>query len=333
MYHSICDRSTDAWGTAVSPATFRSHVELVCQKYEVLSLGEIARRASKATLPKRWIAITFDDGYADNLHQAKPLLDRFGVPATVFVVSGKVGSTAEFWWDEVERVLLGDCPLPDVLQLNDGARSLTWTISEPPDPGDHPRESSVWRAWMPGPVTARQHAYRGVHELMLTLDSDRRERVLRQLRAWAQTSSQARAEYRPLTSDELRELGSGSAIEIGSHTVTHTPLHTLTSDAVADELETSKRSLEATIRRPVHALSYPFGSYVAQTVPQVAVAGYQYACGSLSHDDVCRMQAPFLRGIIDVELPLTARFEMPRVMIEDWTAAELGSRLSMWFDA
>jgi peptidoglycan/xylan/chitin deacetylase (PgdA/CDA1 family) len=49
------------------------------------------------------VAITFDDGYADLLANAKPLLERADVPATAFVVAGGLGRP--FWWDELAALL------------------------------------------------------------------------------------------------------------------------------------------------------------------------------------------------------------------------------------
>src|SRR5690606_2172259 len=54
------------------------------------------------------VVVTFDDGYSDNLHTALPLLERFAVPATVFVVSGRLGT--EPWWDRLARLRDGDAP-------------------------------------------------------------------------------------------------------------------------------------------------------------------------------------------------------------------------------
>ena len=60
----------------------------------------------KAKLPRRTVIITFDDGYADNFHTALPLLQEADCPATVFVTAGKIGAERDFWWDELERVIL-----------------------------------------------------------------------------------------------------------------------------------------------------------------------------------------------------------------------------------
>jgi peptidoglycan/xylan/chitin deacetylase (PgdA/CDA1 family) len=60
---------------------------------------------------KEAVAITFDDGYSDNCHAAKPLLERLSVSATLFLMTGYIGRR-EFWWDELERVVLGAGDLP-----------------------------------------------------------------------------------------------------------------------------------------------------------------------------------------------------------------------------
>ncbi len=76
------------------------------------------------------IAVTFDDGYANNLHAAKPLLERFTVPATVFVAVGALEDPREFWWDELDGLLLQPGTLPDALQLHVNGRCLAWKLGD-----------------------------------------------------------------------------------------------------------------------------------------------------------------------------------------------------------
>jgi peptidoglycan/xylan/chitin deacetylase (PgdA/CDA1 family) len=68
------------------------------------------------------VILTFDDGYADNLLVAKPHLEAYDVPATVFVSSGFLGGGREFWWDRLERVTVhtGD----DLIALRARVRAL-----------------------------------------------------------------------------------------------------------------------------------------------------------------------------------------------------------------
>lgn len=79
------------------PERFAEHVEVIATTFRVRRLGDLLG-ARDAT-----VAVTFDDGYRDNLYVAKPLLERHDVPATVFVVSGYLDSGVDFWWDVLER--------------------------------------------------------------------------------------------------------------------------------------------------------------------------------------------------------------------------------------
>src|SRR5262249_43149366 len=103
LYHRVTRLDRDPQLLAVSPEHFAEHLDVLRRKANVVPLNKFR---GEPRLPSRAIAITFDDGYADNFVEAKPILERKEVPATVFVVSGFLGSAREFWWDELDRILL-----------------------------------------------------------------------------------------------------------------------------------------------------------------------------------------------------------------------------------
>jgi peptidoglycan/xylan/chitin deacetylase (PgdA/CDA1 family) len=76
------------------------------------------------------VAVTFDDGYADNLLNGKPLLECYDVPVTVFVTSGYVGAGREFWADELERLFLQPGTLRQELCLAIKGRTHQWDLGE-----------------------------------------------------------------------------------------------------------------------------------------------------------------------------------------------------------
>src|SRR5438874_1513544 len=99
MYHSVAKVDSDPWALRVMPGHFAEHLE-VLQKYgHPIRLQQLAQAHRKGNIPDRSLVITFDDGYADNLHNAKPLLERYDIPATVFLTTGLIGCDHEFWWD------------------------------------------------------------------------------------------------------------------------------------------------------------------------------------------------------------------------------------------
>jgi peptidoglycan/xylan/chitin deacetylase (PgdA/CDA1 family) len=76
-------------------------------------------------LPRRGVVVTFDDGYIDNHACAYQILKTFEIPATIFVTTGSIGSKREFWWDDLERILVLPEQLPTSLTLGLAASTLT----------------------------------------------------------------------------------------------------------------------------------------------------------------------------------------------------------------
>jgi peptidoglycan/xylan/chitin deacetylase (PgdA/CDA1 family) len=98
---------------------------------ECVSLRELVQRcAVKASLP-RGIVVTFDDGYADNLDIAAPLLARHDVPATVFVATAGLEEGALFWWDELEALVLLAGELRQEVSVTHHGEKLAWALTLP----------------------------------------------------------------------------------------------------------------------------------------------------------------------------------------------------------
>ncbi|HSE98315.1 MAG TPA: polysaccharide deacetylase family protein, partial [Blastocatellia bacterium] len=117
LYHRIADSASDPWSLCVTPQHFAEHLEVLAKHGFVVRLERLARALDGGRLPHRSAVITFDDGYVDNLWNARPLLEQFDLPATVFVTTGNTGRSREFWWDELERLILQPGTLPESLRL------------------------------------------------------------------------------------------------------------------------------------------------------------------------------------------------------------------------
>jgi len=99
LYHRIFAPSADPVMLCVTPACFESHLEFLKKYYNVLPLSELSGRLATGTLEGDEAAITFDDGYRDNLVNALPLLEKYDIPATIFITTGQLGKKASFVWD------------------------------------------------------------------------------------------------------------------------------------------------------------------------------------------------------------------------------------------
>jgi peptidoglycan/xylan/chitin deacetylase (PgdA/CDA1 family) len=109
MYHRVlpaadAERNAVEPGMFVTPETFERHLAWLEESFRVLPLHEITSRlAQNLPLPPGACAITFDDGWRDNHDFALPALERHAMPATIFVVTERVGTEGAFWPDEVCR--------------------------------------------------------------------------------------------------------------------------------------------------------------------------------------------------------------------------------------
>lgn len=99
LYHRVDKLEKDPTMLAVTPERFEEHLRFFLENYEVISLKEVVSRMDAKTISGKEVAITFDDGYKDNLTNALPLLEKYQVPATIFVTTGQLGQTASFPWD------------------------------------------------------------------------------------------------------------------------------------------------------------------------------------------------------------------------------------------
>src|ERR1700748_2157209 len=80
MYHRIAEPAFDPWGLAVSPARVEEQLEMLKRRRAPMARDDLADRCRRRRLPADAVAVTFDDGYVDNLKFAKPRLEAAGVP-------------------------------------------------------------------------------------------------------------------------------------------------------------------------------------------------------------------------------------------------------------
>jgi peptidoglycan/xylan/chitin deacetylase (PgdA/CDA1 family) len=95
----------------VSPATLDMHLSLLGRHFQFIHLDDwLLRTATQRPLPRQACALTFDDGWRDNFDYAFPLLRRHSAPATIFLVSGMVGSKKQLWPKRLGRLLRSISP-------------------------------------------------------------------------------------------------------------------------------------------------------------------------------------------------------------------------------
>jgi peptidoglycan/xylan/chitin deacetylase (PgdA/CDA1 family) len=315
MYHRVAELTNDPHLLAVTPKHFAEHLDVIRTHGVPIRLQDMARSLQRGRLPARAVAITFDDGYADNLHYAKPLLARHDLSATIFVTAGQVGRSREFWWDELDRLLLQPGTLPPVLQLRLNGSVREWRLDEAARYTDeeyrHDRDWHIECRDDPGP---RQRVFRALFDLLYLLPSARRWTILDELTGWAEAPPIARPSHRALTAEEVLRLTKGDLVEIGAHTMTHPVLAALSASDQRQEIQESKARLEAMLGREVVSFAYPHGSITPEAAASVGEAGFACACSS-------QPDAVFRRA---------NRFQLPRLGVRDWDGDTFARWLRWW---
>jgi peptidoglycan/xylan/chitin deacetylase (PgdA/CDA1 family) len=271
MYHRIANESIDPWGLTVGPAHFEEQLWVLRRTRRPVPLTEFVRDLAAGTLHASAVAVTFDDGYADNLFAAKPRLAAAGVPATIFLATGFLDRQGEFWWDELARLFLIEDG-PRSFELVVRGRAMHFDLGADP-PG---RDSEGWRAWSI-PLTRRQAAYVAVWDSLRHLEEEAREALMIELRSKLSKRDRSSGSGRAMTRAEVGALVTDGLVTIGAHTVSHPLLTGLPTAMRRSEIVGSKAACEALLGAPVAAFAYPYGDLDAEV--RAAVAGAGFACG------------------------------------------------------
>lgn len=317
MYHRVAEVELDPWLLCVTPEHFSEQLEVLRECAHPLSLRQFIKAHQTGTVPPRAVVVTFDDGYADNLYHAKPLLERYNIPATVFVSTGYIEQADEFWWDELERLLLQPGHLPERLTLSIDGVPHRWDLGEFADYSEEDyrrdRNAKAWEA----SLNSRLFFYYSVWQVLQPLSHHDRRKVLNEIAIWAEADSETRSTHRILKLEELIALGQSDLIEIGAHTVTHPFLSVQPESVQQNEIEQSKARLEKIFNRRVTSFSYPFGNYSVETVRLAQAAGFDCACSTV--------QAAVWNQ--------SDRFQLPRFAVQNWSQENFSKQLQRWFHA
>jgi peptidoglycan/xylan/chitin deacetylase (PgdA/CDA1 family)/glycosyltransferase involved in cell wall biosynthesis len=296
MYHRIAEERFDPWSLAVSPANFDDQLQWISRNRTPLPLDEFVELNREGKLPRNAIAVTFDDGYACNFQTALPSLQRFGIPATIFISPDLIDRGDEFWWDDLERIVLahdGETLRIDSLEVALGER--------------HDLDSE-WPAGAPA-RTPRQQAYQRIWSLLYDKTPLDTRDALNQLREQAGVPAHPRDSHRPLTAAEIAAMP--DIVAFGSHALSHPSLPQLPAGEQEREISDSVSRCQALTGERPRTFAYPYGDYDPALEQLVERAGFLCACLA---------EGLFVRRDANA-------FALPRVFVGDWDSARLARQL------
>jgi len=257
IYHRVHPEPGPFMIDAIPPDRFEGQMRHVARSYRPLPLEELVERSREGTVPKGAVAVTFDDGYADNEEHALPILRRHGIPATVFLVTGCMGTGRAPWHDRVLLAFAGtrrrEARVPG---LPDGAPPLPLGTGEE-------RSRAAFRALAALKPLPEAERLAAVEALRAELGGGDPEEEARLMLDWERVRSMRRA-----------------GVRFGSHTETHPILSRVTAARAREEVTRSKRAIEEALGEEITLFAYPNGrpeDFTEETVQLLRDAGYRAA--------------------------------------------------------
>jgi peptidoglycan/xylan/chitin deacetylase (PgdA/CDA1 family) len=221
----------------VSPVFFEGLLRrLKRRRIDLVSLDEMHRRFVAGDFKRRFVCVTFDDGYKDVMRWAWPLLKQYEVPFALYIPTSFPDRLGELWWLGLEAVVA----------QND---RIGMTIN-----GEQ-------RFFECRSVREKRELYDGLYGYLRSMKSDEEvRRTVRDLCACYKVDMAALCRDLCMDWEELSQMAADRLCTIGAHTVNHPMLKKIKDDAAARaEMEQSRAVLHAALGvRPDH-LAYPVG--------------------------------------------------------------------------
>jgi peptidoglycan/xylan/chitin deacetylase (PgdA/CDA1 family) len=251
MYHRVLPEPDPLLADEPDAASFAAQMDLIAGLLNVVSLPDAVEALARGALPPRAAAITFDDGYANNLDVAVPILLARRLTATFYVTTGFIDGGS--MWNDLVIDAVRRAPAEfDLSGLGCGRYTLDDTVS-------------------------RRRAIDDVLGRLKYLELPER---LRRAEAIAARAGVVSVRQPMMSEAQLRELAA-CGMDIGAHCVSHPILARVPSDIARREIFESRRRLEAIVASPVRTFAYPNGrprqDYGPEHVAMVREAGFSAA--------------------------------------------------------
>lgn len=202
--------------------------------YAFASLDDVYNILHGKDIGKKFVAITFDDGYVDIYRYAYPILKKHGIPFAVNLTTGFPDRTVIIWWDLLEELVLNHQHLS--FEIN--GRAYSYRFSNQRD---------------------KYFAFREIRDLILDSTKEDFIEKMEQIFGPLKIDLLLRTRELSLNWEQIREMAQDPLVTIAAHTVNHKPLVKLTPEKIRQEIKGSVERIEHQIDKKVEHFSYPYG--------------------------------------------------------------------------
>jgi peptidoglycan/xylan/chitin deacetylase (PgdA/CDA1 family) len=257
MFHRIAEVKEEEIGPypaiTISPQAFEDIIAFFSKHFRAMALPDLVTHlATRTPLPANTFAVTFDDGFVDTWSVAKPILEKFEVPATVYVTTGYIGG----------EVFPYEFELADLIASRDGVH-FNW------DGGEY--------CWDFKNTQDRERCYAEIKRIGKPYSYPLRRDLMTKILGESELPKAKGSLF--MNWRQVIELSQSPLITIGAHTHRHVLLPSLTHEAARDEINSSKNILQAKLEGPVHHFSYPYGASDQRIQSIVQSCGFTSAVG------------------------------------------------------
>lgn len=276
MYHGVSagkerGRLTNCEGKHIPAALFVSHLRSLHRSRRVIPLDELVDGLLHHQDMRNTVAITFDDGYENNVSVAAPLLADFNMTAAFFLTSGFIGTGRCMWTDLLEKSLdMTEC---EHVQIPDATTSL---------PIKSFSEKRLALTKIKAALKLKPHA-------------DLHPAVSRLVQNLGLTDFTAEGDYRFMNWSQARDLVN-AGFEVGAHSVTHPILSRLPFEDAAAEILESRDKIQEETGRCSPTFCYPNGKAADFNIDLVNLCRHHFKAslsterGPASIDDIFNLR-------------------------------------------
>jgi len=258
-YHRVNNERNNYFNLSIPIVDFEIQLQYLVRHYNIISLGKaIHLLKSKQKISKNTVVITFDDGYQDNYINAFPIMRKYQIPATIFLVANPICSGTGLWYDFIKELIL------KTSKKNINLKSFGL--------GELPLDSIKQK---------KETVHKIVNHVKNSMRGHERDELLIYLKAeLKEDNNQPDFQNYMLTWKQIKRMKK-AGITFGAHTLSHPILTKLSPQEAKEEIRMSKSILEKEMGEPIFYFAYPNGGvndFNETIINMVKKEGFQCAC-------------------------------------------------------